>query len=91
MPDSSMPSRSSTLSNTTVAVIVVLPSCSSNVAVWTETWPGTPSHSKVHAIRSGRTISRNSPWKPNSVPSSPCWTIRHAPPSRKSMSQDESS
>src|SRR6266540_2428030 len=87
MPDWSIPSRSSTVSKTAVAVSVVFPSCSSNVAVSTETWPGTPSHSNVHTIRSGRTISRNSPRNPGISPSGPRWTIRHAPPGRKSISQ----
>src|SRR5437588_386865 len=87
MPDWSIPSRSSTVSKTAVAVSVVLPSCSSNVAVCTETWPGMPSHSNVHTMRSGRTISRNSPRNPGMSPSGPRCTIRHAPPGRKSNSQ----
>src|SRR5438270_8635399 len=87
MPDSSMPSRSSVVSKSAVAVSVVLPSRSSNVAVCTETWPGIPSHSNVHTMRSGRTISRNSPRNPGMSPSGPRCTIRHAPPGRKSNSQ----
>src|SRR5712691_1181219 len=87
MPDWSIPSRSSTVSKTDVAVSVVFPSCSSRVSVSTETWPGMPSNSNVHTMRSGRTISRNSPWKPNSWPSETLCTIRHAPPGRKSISQ----
>src|SRR5438445_4502025 len=46
-----------------------------------------PSHSNVHTIRSGRTISRNSPRNPGMSPSGPRCTIRHAPPGRKSSSQ----
>src|SRR5712691_9434646 len=46
-----------------------------------------PSHSNVHTIRSGRTISRNSPRNPGISPSGPRCTIRHAPPGRKSISQ----
>src|SRR6266498_1002478 len=38
-------------------------------------------------MRSGRTISRNSPRNPCSAPSAPRCTIRHAPPGRKSISQ----
>src|SRR6266511_3782440 len=87
MPDWSIPSRSSTVSKTDVAVSVVLPSCSSSFRVSTETWPGMPSYSNVHTMRSGRTISRNSPRNPCSSPSGPRWTIRHAPPGRKSISQ----
>src|SRR5437867_3692922 len=82
-----MPSRSSTESNAEVAMTVVFPSCSSSVRVSTETCPGMPSHSNVHTMRSGRTISRNSPWNPSSSPSGPRCTIRHLPPGRKSISQ----
>src|ERR687892_1622611 len=91
MPDSSMASRSSTEPQTDVAVIVVLPSRSSRVIVSTETLPGAPSNSNVHTIRSGRTISRYSPWNPYSSPSGPRWTTRHEPPGRKSMSQSTTS
>src|SRR3989442_10456780 len=87
MPDWSIPSRSSTESKTDVAVRVVLPSCSSRVSVSTETWPGMPSHSNVHTMRSGLTISRNSPRNAGISPSGPRCTIRHAPPGRKSISQ----
>src|SRR5205823_3845629 len=87
IPDWSIPSRSSTVSNTTVVVSVVLPSRSSKATVWTETWPGIPSHSNVHVMRSGRTISRYSPRNGNSKPSEPRCTMRQAPPGRKSTSQ----
>src|SRR5437899_12702224 len=87
IPESSIPSRSSTEAKTEVLVSVVFPSCSSSVKAPTETWPGTPSHSNVHTMRSGRTISRNSPRNPGISPSGPRCTIRHAPPGRKSISQ----
>src|SRR2546421_9045320 len=87
MPDCSIPSRSSTLSNRAVLVSVVLPLCSSNVTVPSETCPGAPSHSNVHTMRSGRTISRNSPRNAGISPSGPRCTIRHRPPGRKSISQ----
>src|SRR6266540_202481 len=86
MPDWSIPSRSSTVSKTDVAVSVVFPSRSSKVSVSTEMWPGMPSHSNVHTMRSGRTISRNSPRNPCSSPSELRCTIRQPPPGRKSRS-----
>src|SRR5919106_5045321 len=86
IPDSSIPSRSSTVSKTEVVVNVVLPSCSSKLTVSTDTWPGMPSNSNVHTMRSGGTISLNSPWNPYSSPSGPRCTIRHLPPGRKSYS-----
>src|SRR4051794_27214424 len=39
-------------------------------------------------MRSRGTISRYSPWKATSKPSEATITYRHAPPSRRSMSQD---
>src|SRR6266508_467830 len=60
MPDWSIPSRSSTESNSAVAVSTVLPSCSSNDADWTETWPGTPARSTVRTAtfeeQDGKTV-----------------------------------
>src|SRR6266542_3634041 len=87
MPDWIIPSRSRAVSKTDVAVSVVFPSRSSRVSVSTEMCPGMPSHSNVHTMRSGRTISRNSPRNPGISPSGPRCTIRHAPPGRKSISQ----
>src|SRR5918999_3519581 len=70
-----------------MAVTVVFPSRSSRVRVSTETCPGMPSHSNVHTMRSGLTISRYSPWNPwSSSPSARC-TMRQVPPGRKSISQ----
>src|SRR5919198_305894 len=40
----------------------------------------------VETIRSFGTISRYSPWKPTSVPSSVTITERHLPPTRRSIS-----
>ena len=64
---------------------LVLPPCSSNVTVSSDTWPGAPSNSKVQTSRSGGTISRYTPRNANSAPSAPRLTKRHAPPGLTSI------
>src|SRR6266566_5808684 len=85
-------SRDASLVVCTRIVSVVRPSASVNVAVFTvapsswDTRSGRPSYTSVETIRSFGTISRYSPWKPTSNPSSVTLTYRHMPPTRRSIS-----
>src|SRR5919204_362495 len=85
MPEATMPSRSSRVSNWDVTVTLVLPPTSSKVAVSREMWPGIPSNSNVVTIRSAGTISRISPRNAYSDPSVSRLTYRHLPPFRTSI------
>ena len=67
MPASTIASRAWTDWNTELVRTVVLPSCSSNVTVSIETWPGAPSNSNVCTMPSGEGSPWKTPWKPARV------------------------
>src|SRR5215203_1695137 len=86
IPESMTASRSSLLACCVRIVSVVRPSASVSVSVFRASPSGTPSYTSVETIRLFGTISRYSPWKATSKPSSVTITYRHAPPTRRSIS-----
>src|SRR5918994_608761 len=86
IPEPMCASRASLLACCTSKVRVVRPSASANVTVFTASTSGMPSKTSVATIRSFGTISRYSPWKAASNPSSVTITYRQVPPTRRSTS-----
>src|SRR5215217_901167 len=86
IPESMTASRSSLLACCVRIVSVVRPSASVSVSVFRASPSGMPSYTSVATIRSFGTISRYSPWKAASNPSSVTITHRHAPPTCRSIS-----
>src|SRR5215217_6417011 len=86
IPESMTASRSSLLACCVRIVSVVRPSASVSVSVFRASPSGMPSYTSVATIRSFGTISRYSPWKAASNPSSFTITYRQVPPTRRSIS-----